>query len=81
MIGRLLKNGYKELQKTLPKIFFKKSLKNMKKKEKKISFPKKACQKKSLKKVLQRKKNKPYIVTHWHASLNVSYLLKSNPKK
>jgi hypothetical protein len=22
------------------------------------------------KKVLKRKKNKPYIVTHWHASLN-----------
>jgi len=33
----------------------------MKKKEKKFPFQKK-------KKVL--KKNKPYIVTHWHASLN-----------
>jgi len=46
MIGRLLKNGYKKL----PKKNFKKSLKNMKKKEKKIPFPKKACQQKCLKK-------------------------------
>jgi len=49
MIGRLLKNGYKELQKTLPKIFFKKSLKNMKKKEKKFPFQKRHV-KKNLKK-------------------------------
>jgi hypothetical protein len=37
----------------------------MKKKGKKISF-----QKIKKKKVL-KKKNKPYIVTHWHASLNI----------
>ena len=24
------------------------------------------------KKILKRKKNKPYIVTHWHSSLNLS---------
>ncbi len=47
MIGRLLKNGYKELPKNTLKKIFEKRLKNMKKKEKKISFPKKACQKKS----------------------------------
>ncbi len=36
-----------------------------KKKEKKFPFHKKK------KNVLKKKKNKPYIVTHWHASLNI----------
>jgi hypothetical protein len=38
----------------------------MKKKRKKISFPKKACQKS-----LKKKKIKPFIVKHWSASQNV----------
>jgi hypothetical protein len=68
----------KRLQKTVPK----KSPKNTPKKNFRINplkvqrkkihfyFLKKAYQKKFSKKVLKRKKNKPYIVTHWHASLN-----------
>jgi hypothetical protein len=68
MIGRLLKNDYKDIPKKSPKKNFQKSLKNVIKR-KKTSFPKKAS-KKSSKKVLKRKKNKQYIVTHRHASLN-----------
>ena len=70
MIGRLLKNGYKELPKNTPKKhlkIFEKSLKNMKKKKKKY-FP---FQKRHVKKSLKTKKSKPYIVSRWGASLNL----------
>jgi len=66
MIGRFLKQVTRNSQKRLPKKIFEKSLKNTKKKEKKNFLSKKGMSKK----VLKRKTNKPYIVTHWHASLN-----------
>ena len=72
-----LKNDYKELPKNTykkhsQKFFFSKINKKFMEKRKTYILSKKGMSKKSYKKVLKIKKNKPYIVTHLHVSLNYS---------
>ena len=57
----ILKTVINVLTKKTPKKNLKKTSQKYEKKGKKIYFPKK--------KILN-KKNKPYLVSHWHASLN-----------
>jgi len=75
---KVIKNDNKDLTKNTPKKNILKNQIKIHRKKKYIYFLKKVCQKKSSKKVLKRKKNKPYIVTHWHASLNITIAYRRN---
>jgi len=60
----------KHYQKSHPKKIFSKIYKKFIEKKKTYILSKKGMSKKILQKSLKTEKNKPYIVTHWHASLN-----------